>query len=96
LSTFSVEVFSFVSNLTGSSDDPVVVLIAESDQVVQIADRINLIKDPVPLWIIGSVGLHLKRSTSWKKAFHGGLLVEPHMPELEEFRKYFLRSLKVR
>ena len=85
-----------MANETRSADDPVVVLIAEADQVVLIADQINRIKDPTPLWIIGSVGLHLKKSSGWRKAFHGGLLVEPHMPELNDFKKYFVRALRVR
>ena len=45
--------------------------------------------------IVGSVGLDLKRNSIWKKAFHGGLLIEPHMPELQQFKTYFLKSLKV-
>ena len=94
--SFAFDVAAFVANETRSADDPVVVLIAEADQVVLIADQINRIKDPTPLWIIGSVGLHLKKSSGWRKAFHGGLLVEPHMPELNDFKKYFVRALRVR
>ena len=31
----------------------------------------------------------------WKGVFAGGLFVEPHMPELAEFKKYFVDTLKV-
>ena len=65
-------------------------------KVLQYRHQINRIKEPAPLWIIGSVGLHLKRTPTWREAFHGGLLVEPHMPELNEFKKYFVGALRVR
>jgi hypothetical protein len=48
-SEFSNEVFSFVANLTGFAD-PVVILVAEADQVLQISYRISELKDPTPLW----------------------------------------------
>ena len=38
---------------------------------------------------------HMKRNR-WKEVFAGGLFVEPHMPELEDFKQYFLETVKVR
>ena len=35
------------------------------------------------------------RTNHWKGVFAGGLFVEPHMPELAEFKKYFLNTIKV-
>ena len=31
----------------------------------------------------------------WKSVFTGGIFVEPHMPELAEFKRYFLETVKV-
>ena len=63
------------------------------------------------LWLIGSLGLDLRNGDAaskdqnkhqtemarhrWKSVFTGGLFVEPHMPELAEFKTYFLDTLKV-
>ena len=45
--------------------------------------------------ILGSLGLELQRLKSWRKVFQGGVFVEPHMPELREFKNYFLSALQV-
>jgi hypothetical protein len=63
------------------------------------------------LWLIGSLGLDLRSGNSdtnnkkgsqysiarnrWKSVFKGGIFVEPHMPELAEFKRYFLETVKV-
>ena len=63
------------------------------------------------LWLIGSLGLDLRNKNTnkemesgskhsigrnrWKSVFTGGIFVEPHMPELAEFKRYFLNSMKV-
>ena len=63
------------------------------------------------LWLIGSLGLDLRSGNSdknnkkgsqysigrnrWKSVFTGGIFVEPHMPELAEFKRYFLETVKV-
>jgi hypothetical protein len=52
-----------------------------------------MINDPV--WLIGSLGLDLHKLSAWRTVFDGGLFVEPHMPELAEFKKYFIDSLQV-
>jgi hypothetical protein len=48
-----------------------------------------------PVWLVGSLGLDLRTLTGWRKVFHGGLFVEPHMPELGEFKNYFIGALQV-
>ena len=64
------------------------------------------------LWLIGSLGLDLRNGQQtehdkkgsqysiarnrWKSVFAGGIFVEPHMPELAEFKKYFLDTIKVK
>ena len=56
------------------------------------------------LWLIGSLGLDLRSGNAnannekgsqysiarnrWKSVFTGGIFVEPHMPELAEFKKF--------
>jgi hypothetical protein len=47
------------------------------------------------MWLIGSLGLDRKKPPPWRRLFHGGVFVEPHMPELKEFRKHFLTVLQV-
>ena len=32
---------------------------------------------------------------AWRKVFHAGILIEPHIPELEEFKDYFNGAIKV-
>jgi hypothetical protein len=42
------------------------------------------------------LGLELRTLKSWRTVFAGGGFVEPHMPELREFKQFFLASLEVR
>ena len=50
-----------------------------------------------PLWLVCSVAgaSVVGRSAAWRRFFHGGIFVEPHMPELEDFKDYFVSSLQV-
>ena len=48
-----------------------------------------------PIWLVGSLGLDLHKLSAWRTVFHGGLFVEPHMPELAEFKTYFIDALQV-
>ena len=36
-----------------------------------------------------------KRRQTWRKVFHAGILIEPHIPELDEFKDYFNGAIKV-
>ena len=38
------------------------------------------------MWLIGSLGVDRRKLNAWRRLFHGGVFVEPHMPELKEFR----------
>ena len=73
-----------------NSNEQVVAMIVNAREAVAIAEHLNDVSVPVrPTWLVGSLGLDLRRSSSWRKAFHGGVFVEPHMPELKEFRYEF-------
>ena len=46
------------------------------------------------MWLIGSLGVDRRRLNAWRRLFHGGVFVEPHMPQLREFKHFFLRSIQ--
>ena len=61
-----------------------------------IAEHLKHVKLPSdPIWLVGSLGLDLHKLSAWRTVFHGGLFVEPHMPELAEFKTYFIDALQV-
>ena len=86
-----VRVENFLRLLSSNGDsEPVVAMIVNAREAVAIAEHLNDVSVPArPTWLVGSLGLDLRRSSSWRKAFHGGVFVEPHMPELKEFRYEF-------
>ena len=60
------------------------------------AEHLKHVKLPTdPIWLVGSLGLDLHKLSAWRTVFHGGLFVEPHMPELAEFKTYFIDALQV-
>ena len=76
-----------------NSHEQVVAMIVNAREAVAIAEHLNDVSVPArPTWLVGSLGLDLRRSSSWRKAFHGGVFVEPHMPELKEFRYELFRQ----
>ncbi len=84
----------FIGGLPGRR--PLVVVIVEAAEAVAIAEHlkhVKLTKDPI--WLVGSLGLDLHKLSAWRTVFHGGLFVEPHMPELAEFKSYFIEALQV-
>ncbi len=87
--------------LAHASSSPVVVLIVGAHEAVAVAEHlkhaqlINNSENGNTVWLIGSLGLDLKRLSAWRSVFDGGVFVEPHMPELKEFRKYFVGALQV-
>ena len=92
-SSFQVE--AFLGKLPGKK--PIVVLISEAGEAVAIAEHLKHVTlSSEPIWLVGSLGLDLRTLTGWRKVFHGGLFVEPHMPELSEFKSYFIGALQVR
>ena len=50
----------------------------------------------IPIWIMATVGLRqMDHILSWKKVFNGGVVLEPYLPELEQFQNYFQHALLV-
>ena len=89
-----LQVEQFVQHL--HEGNPAIALLVSSNEAIAIAEHLRGVKmSTQPLWIVGSLGLDLKKESSWRNVFSGGIFVEPHMPELKEFKKYFLESLKV-
>ena len=78
------------------SKRPVVAVVLEAVEAVAIAEYLKHVKLPSdPTWLVGSLGLDLHKLSAWRTVFHGGLFVEPHMPELAEFKTYFIDALQV-
>ena len=76
-------------------DAPAIALIVTSAEAAAIAEHLKHSSLTTrPLWLIGSLGLDPNKLSAWKRVFHGGVFVEPHMPELQEFKEYFIRSLQ--
>jgi len=72
-----------------------VALISEAGEAVAIAEHLKHVDLPSnPLWLIGSLGLDLRTLSGWRTVFHGGYFVEPHMPELSEFKNFFISTLQ--
>ena len=89
------QVEDFINHLAGQS--PTVVLIVSAHEAVAIAEHLKHAHlETNPTWLIGSLGLDLKKLSAWRKVFHQGIFVEPHMPELGDFKDYFIASLQVR
>ena len=88
-----LRVENFLRLLDPNSSEQVVAMIVNAREAVAIAEHLNDVSVPArPTWLVGSLGLDLRRSSSWRKAFHGGVFVEPHMPELKEFRYELFRQ----
>ena len=50
----------------------------------------------VPIWIMATVGLRqMDHLISWKRVFNGGVVLEPYLPELDQFQNYFQHALLV-
>ena len=78
------------------SERPVIAMVLAAGDSVAVAEHLKYLDLAVrPIWLVGSLGLDMRRLKSWKIVFNGGAFVEPHMPELREFKNYFLGSLKV-
>ena len=75
--------------------NPVVAVVLEAADVEAVAEHLKEVQLPTsPVWLLGSLGLELRSLKTWRRVFSGGAFVEPHMPELREFKNYFLNSLK--
>ncbi|QQP42473.1 Uncharacterized protein FKW44_017157, partial [Caligus rogercresseyi] len=98
-SDFSPQKISeFLSEKTYANVTTPVVLMVEASEAVGIAESLRHSNDHHGKirWLVGSIGLDLRRVSSWKIVFDGGIFIEPHMPELVEFKDYFIKSLQVK
>ena len=74
---------------------PVVALVLQAEDVEAVAEHLqNIQLASSPVWLVGSLGLELRTVRSWRRVFTGGIFVEPHMPQLREFKHFFLRSIQ--
>ena len=89
------QVVNYINGLEGHQ--PVIVLILDAQTILDIADAITKKGlDNVPIWIAATVGLRqMAVIQAWKRVFHGGVVLEPYLPELEQFQRYFAHALKV-
>ena len=74
----------------------VVVLLAGPREASAVAEHLRHAPrppGPPPTWMVGSLGVDLRRVAAWRGVFHGGVFVQPHSPELREFKKFFVRAL---
>ena len=95
---FPFQVAMFVSH--SDSPRPAVALVsAGAEEARAIAEHLRPedLGGVRPLWLVCSVAgaSVVGRSAAWRRFFHGGIFVEPHMPELEDFKDYFVSSLQV-
>ena len=75
---------------------PALSLLVTAPEALAIADHLkHRSLRAKPIWLIGSMGLEIKTLSGIKRVFHGGIFVEPYMPELKEFKSYFINSLQV-
>ena len=90
------QVVSYINGLEGHQ--PVIVLILDAQTILDIADAITKKGlDNVPIWIAATVGLRqMGVIQAWKRVFHGGVVLEPYLPELEQFQRYFTHALRVK
>ena len=62
---------------------------------MMVITKLPIIDRTKTMWLIGSLGVDRRKLNAWRRLFHGGVFVEPHMPELREFREHFLGELQV-
>lgn len=73
-----------------------VALILDPEEIYALAQHLRTYKFYKNVLLTGTIGLDKNLLKLWKNVFTGGYLIEPHMPELPDFRNYFLNKLKVR
>ena len=78
-----------------SGESSIVVLLAGPREASAVAEHLRHARPPgpAPTWMVGSLGVDLRRVAAWRGVFHGGVFVQPHSPELREFKRYFVRAL---
>ena len=89
------QALNFINGLEGPQ--PVIVMILDALTVLDVSETISRTGlNNVPIWIMATVGLRqMNHLFAWKKVFNGGVVLEPYLPELEQFQNYFQHALLV-
>ena len=89
------QVISYINGLDGNQ--PVIVLILDAETILELTNAIAKkgLKN-VPIWIMATVGLRqMAEIQTWRRVLHGGVVLEPYNPELDQFQRYFSHALRV-
>jgi hypothetical protein len=70
-------------------------LILDPEEIYTLAQHLRSYRLRKHVLLTGTIGLDKNLLKLWKNIFTGGYLIEPHMPELPDFKKYFLDKLEV-
>jgi len=70
-------------------------LILDPEEIYALAQNLRSYRLHKHILLTGTIGLDKNLLKLWKNVFTGGYLIEPHMPELPDFRNYFLDKLEV-
>lgn len=91
----SQQMINYINGLEGQQ--PVIVVILDADTILEMGEIIaenGLVN--VPIWIMATVGLRqMDALDTWRSVFHGGVVLEPYLPELDQFQRYFTHALRV-
>lgn len=84
--------------LEESEEGETVALLLEPEELSGLAQSLRSYRPASrarrPQLITGTVGLNHNLMRLWRSLFAGSYLIEPHMPELPDFRNYLLATLK--
>jgi len=70
-------------------------LILDPEEIYELAQNLRNYRLHKHVLLTGTIGLDKNLLKLWKNIFTGGYLIEPHMPELPDFKNYFLDKLEV-
>lgn len=80
--------------LEESDANETIALILDPEEIYALAQHLRSYRLHKHVLLTGTIGLDKNLLKLWKNIFTGGYLIEPHMPELPDFRKYFLDKLE--
>ncbi len=89
------QVRSFLAHTSSAPD--AVALLSSGEEARTLAEELQFYRSefgPIT-WLVCAVRSGVAPTTSWRRFFHGGIFVQSYMPELDDFRKYFVRTLQV-
>lgn len=91
------ECYLHVSIFSLQEEGETVALVLEPEEISSLAQSLRsyrLASRKIQL-ITGTIGLNHNLMRLWRNLFSGSFLIEPHMPELPDFRNYLLSTFKV-